>query len=82
MIRAFLDANVLVSAAIKSEGKPAKILRRAATDFEWLASEYMLAEVARVLARPRLRKLYAELVTFERRMEFLDLERVPLLFVG
>lgn len=70
-MRAILDANVLVSAVIKTKGKPAQILRRATVEFDWLTSEYLIAEVARVLIRPRIQKLYAEFVTAERRMGFL-----------
>ncbi|MBI4670620.1 MAG: putative toxin-antitoxin system toxin component, PIN family [Chloroflexi bacterium] len=70
-MRAILDANILVSAVIKTEGKPAQILRRATIEFDWLTSEYLIAEVARVLIRPRIQKLYAEFVAVERRMGFL-----------
>lgn len=70
-MRAMLDANVLVSATIKTEGKPAQIVRRADTEFDWLTSEYGIAEVARVLTRQHLQKHYAAFVTAERRMGFL-----------
>jgi predicted nucleic acid-binding protein len=45
-MRVLLDTNVLVSTAIKPEGKPAQILQRAATSFELVCSEYILDELA------------------------------------
>ena len=45
-MRVLLNTNVLVSTAIKPEGKPAQILQRAATSFELVCSEYILDELA------------------------------------
>jgi len=59
MIRAVLDANVLVSALISPGGAPAQILDMwHAERFLVLTSEAILAELERVLAMPRLRKKY------------------------
>ncbi len=44
MIRAFLDANVLVSTAIKPNGKSGQVFGRRVSEFEWLSSEYVIAE--------------------------------------
>ena len=58
MVRAVLDANVLVSAVIVRAGKSGKILR----GLHWvqfLISEDILLEVARVLHYPRIQKKYS-----------------------
>jgi putative PIN family toxin of toxin-antitoxin system len=70
MIRALLDTNVLVSAAIKPDGKPAQILQQAGARFELLCTEFVLAELADVLTRPHIQKKYLELVVPERREQF------------
>jgi putative PIN family toxin of toxin-antitoxin system len=75
MIRALLDTNVLVSAAIKPEGKPAQILRQAAAQFELLCTEYVLAELAEVLTRPHLQQKFKDLVAPARREQFVALVR-------
>jgi putative PIN family toxin of toxin-antitoxin system len=74
-MRALLDTNVLVSTAIKPEGKPARIFQRAGDRFELVCSEYILAELADVLARPHIQKHYKDLVAPERREQFLTLVR-------
>ena len=58
MIRAVLDANVYVSAAVRPEGPPGQIidrfLRRGA--FEIVMSQAIVDEVLRALAYPKVRK--------------------------
>ncbi len=71
MIRAVLDTNVVVSAAIKSGGKPDQIIRQAATVFEWLTSEYILAEIANVLTRSHIQQKYRAQVSKSNRARFL-----------
>jgi uncharacterized protein len=71
MIRVVLDTNVLVSALIKREGKPNQIVSRAALEFTWLASEYILAETAQVLTRKHIQARYRAWVTAEQRAQFL-----------
>ena len=56
MMRAALDTNVLVSAAIKKYGKPARILALSGERFTLLCSDYILSEVMTVLTRRHLRK--------------------------
>ncbi|MDL1897345.1 putative toxin-antitoxin system toxin component, PIN family [Anaerolineae bacterium CFX7] len=65
MIRAFLDANVLVSGAIRPGGKPDQVIRRAGREFEWITSEYVVAEVVDVLARRRIQRKYQAQVSAE-----------------
>lgn len=72
-MRAMLDTNISVSAAIKVEGKPAQIIRRATSEFDWLTSDYIVAEVERALARPHIQKRYPKLVTAALRQEFIAL---------
>lgn len=73
MIRAVLDTNLLVSAAIKRGGKPDQILQAAeAEKFEWLTSEYILSELRDVLGRRHLQRKYPALVTPKRRETFLE----------
>lgn len=56
-MRAVLDPNVLISAILSPRGAPATILRRWLDgDFEVVASEALLTELARALAYPKLRK--------------------------
>jgi putative PIN family toxin of toxin-antitoxin system len=74
-MRVLLDTNVLVSTAIKPEGKPAQIFQRAATRFELVCSEYILEELADVMARPHIQKKYKALVAPERREQFIALVR-------
>ena len=58
MIRAVLDANVYVSAAVRPEGPPGQIidrfLRRGA--FEIVMSQGIVEEVLRALTYPKVRK--------------------------
>jgi len=59
MIRAVLDANILVSALISPSGTPAQVLDLWREErFVLLVSEPMLAELERVLSQPRLRRGY------------------------
>jgi len=57
-VRAVLDANVLVSALIRPEGPPGRVLVRLIRDsaFELVASRATLHEVRRSLRYPRIRK--------------------------
>ncbi len=60
-MRAVLDPNVLVSAAISERGVPAEILRRwEAGEFELVASAEILFELSEVLRRPRFRRYLTE----------------------
>ncbi len=55
MLRAVLDVNVLVSAAIGREGPPARLVRACLEGaFELIVSPRLLDELERVLARPRI----------------------------
>ena len=58
MLRAVLDANVLVSALIRPQGPPGQIVSRLLKDraFALVTSPAILAEVRRALAYPRVRK--------------------------
>jgi uncharacterized protein len=59
MIRAVLDANVIVSAVLTTTGVPAQILDAWRTeDFALLVSSPILEEVARVLEYPRIARLH------------------------
>lgn len=59
MLRAVLDTNVLVSALIVPNGKPAQILQLAQADrFTLLLSEEILTEALEVLHRSRIRKRF------------------------
>jgi hypothetical protein len=59
MIRAVLDANVIVSAVLTSAGIPAQILDAWRTErFTLLVSSPILEEVARVLEYPRIARLH------------------------
>ena len=75
MIRAVLDANVLVSAAIKREGKPNQIISRAVSEFTWLTSEFVLAETAEVLPRRHIQMKYGKWVTPAHQAAFLATAR-------
>ena len=56
-MRAVLDPNVLISAAISSAGAPAAVVRRWLDgEFEVVSSEMLLDELTRALAYPKLRK--------------------------
>lgn len=55
-MKAVLDPNVLVSAAISPAGTPAELIRRWRTgQFELVHSEELLDELAQVLRYPKLR---------------------------
>ncbi|CAN5371227.1 putative toxin-antitoxin system toxin component, PIN family [soil metagenome] len=72
MQRVVVDTNVWVSAFLNPAGPPARVL--AALDqrrFTLVASEYLLAEIAEVLTRPRVVRRYA--VTPEARDIFIEL---------
>ena len=58
MLRAVLDANVLVSALIRPKGPPGQIVVRLLRDraFTLVTSVAILSEVRRSLAYPRVRK--------------------------
>lgn len=54
-MRAVLDPNVLVSAAISATGAPAQVVRRwLEGEFELVASPLLLEELSRVLAYPKI----------------------------
>lgn len=59
MLRAVLDANVYVSAYIRPEGPPGRIIERFLRDaaFEIVLSAEIVEEVLRALAYPKVRKL-------------------------
>lgn len=72
MLRVVVDTNVWVSAFLNPAGPPARVL--AALDqrrFTLIASEYLLAELEDVLARPRVVRRSA--VTSEARGAFVEL---------
>jgi hypothetical protein len=58
VLRAVLDANVYVSAAIRAEGPPGLILERFLRDsaFEIVLSPAIIEETLRALAYPKVRK--------------------------
>lgn len=57
-MRAVLDANVLISAALSSRGTPARLLLAwQAGAFELVVSPALLAELRRALAYPKLARL-------------------------
>ena len=58
MVRAVLDANVLISAILSPRGSPARLLLAwQAGAFELVASPALLAELARALGYPKLARL-------------------------
>ena len=55
-MRAVLDPNILISALLSRSGAPAQLIARwLAGEFELVVSEWLLAELERALAYPRLR---------------------------
>lgn len=57
-MRAVLDVNVLISAALSPTGAPARLLLAwQAGAFELIVSPTLLAELARALGYPKLRRL-------------------------
>ena len=60
MIRAVLDISILIRALIKPQGTVGPVLQGLRnTDYQLLYSDPLLAELAEVLARPRLRAKYS-----------------------
>jgi putative PIN family toxin of toxin-antitoxin system len=60
-VRAVLDPNVLVSAAISETGPPAELLRRwEAGRFELVVSAEVLFDILEVLKRPKFRRYLSE----------------------
>jgi putative PIN family toxin of toxin-antitoxin system len=59
VVRAVLDANVYVSAAIRPQGPPGHILERFLRDsaFDIVMSPAIIEEIVRALAYPKVRKL-------------------------
>jgi len=58
VVRAVLDANVLISAILSPRGSPARLLLAwQAGAFELVASPALLAELARALGYPKLARL-------------------------
>jgi hypothetical protein len=56
-MRAVLDPNILVAAALSRTGAPAQILSRwLAGEFELVVSEGLIAELERALAYPKVRR--------------------------
>jgi uncharacterized protein len=56
-VRAVVDVNVLISAALSARGSSAEILRSNRDGaFELVASELLIAELSRAVAYPKLRK--------------------------
>lgn len=56
-MRAVVDVNVLISAALSARGPSAETLRRSRDgEFELFVSRLLLAELGRALAYPKLRK--------------------------
>jgi putative PIN family toxin of toxin-antitoxin system len=56
-VRAVVDVNVLISGALSAKGSSSEILRASRDgEFELVISEMLLAELARTLAYPKLRK--------------------------
>jgi putative PIN family toxin of toxin-antitoxin system len=56
-VRAVVDVNVLISAALSPRGPSAEILRSNRDGaFELIVSELLIAELTRALAYPKLRK--------------------------
>jgi len=65
-VRAVLDPNVLVSAAISAAGPPRQIVTAWVDGrFELIASPALLAELRAVLARPKLRRWISAAVARE-----------------
>jgi putative PIN family toxin of toxin-antitoxin system len=59
-VRAVLDVNVLISAAISPSGSPAKLVRAwAAGEFELIVSPALLEELRRALGYPKVAHLIA-----------------------
>jgi len=72
-MKVVLDTNVLVSAFLRSQGKPAQILAQD-SNFELLLSENILAELTDVLNRPRIHK--KQTISQEKLDEYLETLRI------
>ena len=60
-MRAVLDPNVVISGALSPRGAPADVLRALdAGEFELIASQALLDELARALTYPKLRRHISE----------------------
>jgi hypothetical protein len=56
-VRAVVDVNVLISAVLSARGPSAEVLRSSRDGwFELIVSELLIAELARALGYPKLRK--------------------------
>jgi putative PIN family toxin of toxin-antitoxin system len=55
VIRAVLDANVVVAALLSPRGTPAKVVALAGAEYELVWSPAIVAECLRVIAYPKLR---------------------------
>ena len=86
MIRAVLDANVIVSGAIKGESPPGRVLEALFKQrFTAVTTPALLMEVARVLAYPKISRKYhvsedraeALVTSLVLLSEVLSLQRVP-----
>jgi putative PIN family toxin of toxin-antitoxin system len=61
LVRALLDANVLISAAIRPSGQPGRIIKALLTpSFDLILSPGIVAEVEIALALPKIRKYLRE----------------------
>jgi putative PIN family toxin of toxin-antitoxin system len=66
MFRVVLDPGVLIAAVLSPKGAPAELLRRwLAGDYELVVSDKLLAELKRVLLRPKFRKYLSEAEAIE-----------------
>jgi uncharacterized protein len=66
MFRVVLDPGVLIAAVLSPKGAPAELLRRwLAGDYELVVSDKVLAELKRVLLRPKFRKYLSEAEAIE-----------------
>jgi putative PIN family toxin of toxin-antitoxin system len=73
-MRAVLDVNVLVSAAIQRQGKSRQILNRATNlQFEWVTCEHILVRAGYVLTRKHIQAKYRDAVTPDERRKFFEL---------
>jgi hypothetical protein len=80
VIRAVLDTNVVVSAILRPEGTPGRVLARLveADAFELVLSPALLAEYRRALGYPHVRKrIRATDDEIDRRMTLLDIVSSP-----
>ncbi len=73
MIRAVLDTNILVSAAITPKGHCDQIVAQAeAGAFSWLTSEFILTELTNVLGRKHIQSKYKSQVTARKRKRYIS----------